>query len=98
MPPRVFQLLLIATCLAGASCCGCNGQKLPLVPVTGKVTFAGSTPPHEGTVTFTPVTVAEGLPRRPGSAHFDKQGDFQVTSFKKNDGLIPGTYYANVTC
>jgi len=77
---------------------GCGNNGLPLVPVSGKVTFAGAKPPAAGTVTFTPINVQQGLPHRPGSAHFDEQGDFQVTSFKEKDGLIPGTYYARVTC
>ena len=83
--------------LVGATC-GCGDKGLVLVPVSGKVTFAGNTPPRDGTITFTPLKVPEGLPRRPGSAHFNNEGDFQVTSFKENDGLIPGTYYASVTC
>jgi hypothetical protein len=77
---------------------GCGEKGLPLVPVSGKVTFAGSAPPAEGVITFTPIKVQEGLPHRPGSGGFDKQGDFQVTSFKQGDGLIPGTYHPSVTC
>ena len=90
-------LLLMFGGLAGTTC-GCGDNGLALVPVSGKVMFAGNAPPRDGTITFTPLSVPEGLPRRPGSAHFDKEGDFQVTSFKENDGLIPGTYYASITC
>ena len=90
-------ILVMVGAMAGATC-GCGDEGLALVPVSGKVTFGGNAPPRDGTITFTPLKVPEGLPRRPGSAHFDKEGDFQVTSFKENDGLIPGTYYASVTC
>jgi hypothetical protein len=69
-----------------------------MVPVRGKVTFQGSAPPARGTVIFVPITVQEGLPRRPGSAEFGTDGVFRVTSFRQNDGLLPGIYSAKVTC
>jgi hypothetical protein len=77
---------------------GCGGKGLPVVPVKGKVTFAGGPPPAAGTISFTPVRIAEGLPNRPGRATFDKEGNFSVTSFSQNDGLLPGTYHASVSC
>jgi hypothetical protein len=77
---------------------GCGGNGLPMVPVKGKVTFAGGPPPAAGTVTFTPVSGKEGLPRRPGRAQFDEQGAFRVTSFKENDGLLPGSYTMRISC
>jgi hypothetical protein len=77
---------------------GCNDSGLPLVPVYGTVTFAGGPPPKPGSITFMPVTVAEGLPRRPGTANFDTSGVFQVTSFRENDGLVAGTYRASIDC
>jgi len=89
-------LILAFTSLGMVS--GCNDSGLPMVPVSGKITFAGGPPPAAGTVTFTPISVADGLPRRPGTARFETDGNFRVTSFKKNDGLIPGSYYANVSC
>ncbi len=92
---RICCFLTLA--LLGASA-GCGNNGLPLVPVHGKVTFAGNPPPMAGMITFMPIAVAEGLPRRPGRAHFDEQGAFQVTSFKDNDGLIPGNYQPSITC
>jgi hypothetical protein len=77
---------------------GCSDNRLPMVPVQGKVTFAGGPPPKPGSITFSPITVAEGLPQRPGTANFDESGEFRVTSFKKNDGLVPGTYEAVIDC
>jgi hypothetical protein len=86
--------------LVGLSCAvvGCGDSGLPLVQVHGTVTFAGGPPPKPGNVTFTPIAVEAGLPNRPGSAVFDTDGRFQVTSFRENDGLVPGTYHANVSC
>jgi hypothetical protein len=87
--------------IAGMCLCtvtGCKHNALPLVPVSGKVSFAGAAPPAAGTVTFVPVAVDAGLPQRPATAHFARDGMFQVTSFKKDDGLLPGTYQPNVIC
>lgn len=85
---------LIALLLAG-----CGGpSRPPTVKVTGKVTFKGGAPPAEGTIYFNPVSVAEGLPRRPGSGPFDAEGNFVVTSFEDGDGLVPGTYRVRVEC
>jgi hypothetical protein len=87
--------ILLCVCFATVGC-GKNG--LPLVPVRGKITFNGGPPPAVGTVSFTPISVDPGLPNRPGRAAFDKEGNFQVTSFKENDGLIPGKYHPQVSC
>jgi hypothetical protein len=83
--------------LALASGCG-QGNGLETVPVHGKITFARGPCPKEGSISFTPVSVEEGLPRRPGRARFDVEGVFDVTSFRDGDGLIPGKYVAIVTC
>jgi hypothetical protein len=77
---------------------GCSDNGIPVIPVNGKITFAGGPPPKPGSITFTPISVAEGLPNRPATAMFNVDGAFQVTSFKENDGLIPGTYHARVDC
>ena len=80
-----------------ASGCG-RGNRLPLVSVSGKVTFAGGPCPAAGNVTFTPIEVEPGLPRRPGSATFYTDGAFVVNSFQKGDGLVPGRYSVKITC
>lgn len=68
------------------------------VPVTGKVTFDHGPCPAEGTIAFSPISVDEGLPRRPGTAQFGKDGIFHATSFRNGDGLVPGRYRAIVSC
>ncbi len=80
------------------ACLGCGTERLPTVPVRGKVTFGGGPCPAEGTITFTPVSVEEGLPRRPGTAEFRTDGRFAATSFTPGDGLLPGRYRANISC
>jgi hypothetical protein len=93
---RIIVLLSAFTYIGTVAGCADNG--LGLVPVNGKVTFAGQPPPKGGTITFNPITVQEGLPRRPGTAQFTADGSFTVTSFKKGDGLVPGTYHPRVAC
>ena len=94
---RISRLaLLIATCLFAAACGG--PDRPPTVKVSGKVTFDGASPPAAGTIYFNPITVAEGLPRRPGSGEFDSEGNYSVTSFEQGDGLVPGTYAVKIEC
>lgn len=89
-----ISLLLLLIGLAT----GCEKSGTQTVPVHGKLTFAGGPPPAAGAITFIPLKVQDGMPRRPGSAHFNEQGDFKVTSFKENDGLVPGTYTVRIEC
>jgi hypothetical protein len=66
--------------------------------VGGRVTFDGGPCPAPGNVTFTPIVVEAGLPRRPASGSFQTDGEFTVTSFNEGDGLVPGRYRVTVTC
>jgi hypothetical protein len=82
--------------LAALAGCGHSGPKL--VPVSGRITFAGGTWPNAGALYFTPVEAAAGFPMRPGSADFGTDGNFTVTSFKPGDGLVPGRYHIGIQC
>ncbi len=93
-----LTVAFIAIAVLLASIAGCNKSALTIVPVHGKVTFNGGHPPKPGSITFTPIRVAEGFPNRPGTADFGESGEFQITSFRENDGLVPGTYHASVEC
>ncbi len=95
--PCIRPSLAIGFVLIALVGCG-RDNGLQIVPVSGKVTFAGGPCPAAGTVTFTPLEVAAGLPRRPASGTFHEDGTFFVTSFKKGDGLIPGRYKVTVSC
>ncbi len=94
---RCGPCCLIALLLLISAGCGSDSE-LPIVAVTGKVTFAGGPCPKPGTISFSPISVEEGLPRRPGRASFSEDGYFQATSFQEGDGLIPGTYAAVISC
>ncbi len=76
---------------------GC-GDDRGLVPVTGKVTLNGASLPGAGDLTFVPVEVAEGFPKRPAKAEFAADGSYEAQSFKPGDGLFPGTYRVGVSC
>jgi hypothetical protein len=92
---RIDGLVIVLALLAAS---GCSDNRLPVIPVNGTITFGGGPPPKPGTITFTPVQVADGMPHRPAMATFDTSGRFQVTSFREHDGLVPGTYHASVDC
>jgi hypothetical protein len=93
------KLLLLSLELTIVVLGGCKrGNGLPMVPVSGKVTFAGGTCPAPGNVTFTPIEVDAGLPRRPGSGLFKTDGQLVVSSFSEGDGLVPGRYKVTITC
>ena len=91
--PRVCLALLVLICVAG---CGKNAS--PTKQVRGQITFQGGAPPAEGKVTLAPIEAASSHPRRPASGDFDKTGAFTLTTFAKDDGIIPGRYRANINC
>lgn len=93
-----MQLSWLITLLVTVGISGCGKDGVPTVPVHGTITFSGAQPPAAGTITFTAIAAEPGLPRRPGTAEFDKSGAFKTTSFIENDGLIPGTYRPKITC
>ena len=93
------QFSLISLGISAIFAIGCSGDgDMPLVPVTGTVTFAGGPCPREGTITFSPSSVTTGLPRRPGQASFEEDGVYTASSFAEGDGLLPGTYTASFSC
>ena len=76
---------------------GCGADK-PLVPVAGRVTYAGGDWPMAGYITFTPLESPGSTPARPGSSRFQPDGTFVVGSYKPGDGLMPGRYSISVSC
>jgi hypothetical protein len=94
---QISAVVLLAT---SVMMLGCGSNKLPTVPVSGRVTFAGGPPPARGTITFMPHSGSSpaGLPAKPGTALFETDGSFKVTSFQPGDGLLPGTYGVGIRC
>jgi hypothetical protein len=70
---------------------GCGGKYKP-VPVEGIVTLDGK-PVEAATVLF----FREGGAGRPASGLTDAQGIFHMTTFREDDGALPGDYRVVVT-
>ena len=84
MSGRSFGVVLAVALVLLPS--GCGGKYKP-VPVEGIVTLDGK--PLEGaTVSFVP---ADGA-GRPAGGLSDAEGVFQLTTFKEDDGALPGNY------
>jgi hypothetical protein len=81
-----ISLLVLA--LAG---CGGSGFENP-VPVTGRVIFRGD-PVADAKVTFH-ATTEDG---RSASGKTDSSGNFSLTTFKTDDGAIPGDYAVSIS-
>lgn len=90
---RVCWLILVSLALTG---CGSKSPKC--IPVSGKVTLDGEKVPGPGYIYFTiDSTGMDGI-SRPGTAEFDADGNYKVTSFEPGDGLMPGKYLLRVDC
>lgn len=95
MPARIGRAVWSALAVTTLAMTGC-GPNLGLVPVTGRVTFAGKLPPADCSLIFTPADSASKL--RPGVAICDSSGYFQAGSYKLGDGLLPGRYRPRLRC
>lgn len=90
---RIFTLAVL-----GLIAFGC-GRDLPeLVPVSGRVQFAGGPPPATGVIHFLPLERSGNLTRRPGMGSFGTDGRFEVESFNGVKGLVPGRYRVRIEC
>ena len=81
---------------------GCGSPK-GLVPVEGRVTFAGKQPPGVGYLSFVPREMSVNLRHDktgalPGSGFFSDDGVYRAGTFNPGDGLRPGTYEVRVEC
>jgi hypothetical protein len=94
LKPRRGLVWLCALLLAG-----CGGSELPLVDVSGKVTFAGGPCPKPGSISFVPERPeGDSSLKRAGTARFNEDGVFDATSYEPGDGLLPGKYTAIIDC
>lgn len=84
------RVLYCVICLAILAGCENNGDLPATYPVTGSVTFKNK-PVASGTITFHPIA-ADG---NPAVSLIDEQGRFELTTYDKNDGAVPG--FHNVT-
>jgi hypothetical protein len=96
-PRQALGILLTAALLIAPALAGCGDNK-GMVPVHGKVTYAGGPWPFPVSVTLVPFETYEGRPNRPGSARGKLDGTFVVSSFKEGDGVQPGKYHVRISC
>ena len=85
----VFIGIFIAVAAGLLPGCGKSGPKT--VPVSGKVAYGGK-PVSIGNVVFQPQEIPQGQPQRPAMGKLEKDGSYRLSTFSKNDGLIPGKY------
>lgn len=88
--------LLLVPCLFALGCG--DGNKFPMVQVTGTITFDGQACPADGNVGFVSIVADPGMPRRSGRGVFGADGKYTAQSFNPGDGLIPGRYTVRVNC
>lgn len=90
--PHISSVIILI--LGSMFWAGCGGGKDPDLPetvaATGIVTYQGN-PVSDATIMFYPV---QG--RKPASGKSDAAGKFTLTTFSKNDGVIPGEHKVTV--
>lgn len=77
---------------------GCGSNTPKCIPVSGKVTLDGARVPGPGFIYFNLGEPEQTGLARPGTAEFDAEGNYQATTFKPRDGLMPGKYVLRVDC
>lgn len=79
---------MISTTAMG--CSGANKDLPATTPVTGKVTYQGQ-PVSNGLVTFHPTNGA-----KPASGQTDKNGEFSLSTFEREDGAVFGKHKVTI--
>ena len=87
-------VLLAAAALAGLAGCMGTGPALPAaVPAKGVIQLADGQPLREGRLELSP-KAKDGIEAF-GDVHAD--GSFTLTSYKPNDGAVPGRYVVTIS-
>ena len=87
----VFLLLTVA------GCGGDGAVDVPVVPVSGQITYEGEAI-EDASVVLHPLSPTD--PKKPKivpRAKVDKTGAFQLSTFRANDGAPPGKYIVTVS-
>lgn len=95
---KILVAIAIIGCVVVA---GCGRRGLSgMVPVEGRVTFAGGECPAAGCVYFLPAGDQPDAATRPrsGWARFERDGRYRATTLIPDDGLLPGVYDVRVDC
>jgi hypothetical protein len=92
MTRRLYYFLSAVLLMAG---CGNAAPELPAAtPVTGKILLANGQPLRSGRVTFYPEGQVAGIE---AFAEIQADGSYTLTTYKLNDGAVPGRYVVTVT-
>lgn len=87
--------LLVLAAVSVLTASGCAGEKrVPVFPVSGKVSFQGK-PPAGAIVVLNPVGTSENHDVMPTGTVKD-DGSFSVTAYEPGDGAPQGEYVATV--
>lgn len=91
----------VSASIASLVLVGCNSKGL--VPVEGRITFAGHNPPAVGYIYFLPREMSTSKRKDStgpltATARFATDGTFRGSTFSDGDGLRPGTYEVRIDC
>jgi hypothetical protein len=86
-------MLIASLALEG---CGGGSEAPATIHVSGVVTYKGS-PLTKGTVTLQPVTGSGDALKRTSQGEIGADGHFELSTFTKGDGVLPGKYSVLVT-
>lgn len=92
---RLNSTCRLLVCFVAALVTGCGPPgPFDYVPVSGKVVFEDGSPLTVGRVVFQPLAPPVGAAHpRAGTADLNSNGEFtSATSYKPNDGLVPGEH------
>jgi hypothetical protein len=92
--PHVFSLAGLILTFAALTGCGSREPRVPVVAVTGKISFQGQVPAGAQVVLHPVATSAESdvVP----SATVKEDGTFAISAYDQGDGAPPGDYIATV--
>ena len=85
------KILIVLFALGTFAVTGCRESLPETINVHGIITFQGK-PLSNGMVTFEPIDNGENPPLRPAKGYTDNQGAYQLSTFRTNDGAMPGNY------
>jgi hypothetical protein len=91
----VKKEILNAFVLLASFTCGCGDSRPATVPVQGRITWQGK-PLTQGIISFLPKQHSDGFPSRTAIGVIQPDGSYQLSSFRPNDGVIPGDYQVAV--
>jgi hypothetical protein len=89
--PLLAGLAVVALALTG---CGSGEPRVPVVAVTGKISFQGQVPAGAQVVLHPVATSAESNIAPSGTVKDD--GTFAISAYDQGDGAPPGDYVATV--